>query len=227
MLDERLRSAMALYDPCNLAADIGTDHARLPSALLRSGICKRMILTDISRSALDNARMEIRRHHLDSAADLRLGDGLEPIRERCDMISVLGMGGRTIADILLRGADRLQGASLLLSAHTDLDRVRRAVMNLGYHLESETPCLDAGRFYLLLKARPGAEKLTEQELRMGVCLFESDSPVLLPYLLHRRDILSARLHGLKQASQPDEALMEETRKDLAYLAEKTGTRFIP
>ena len=72
MLDERLRSAMALYDPCNLAADIGTDHARLPSALLRSGICKRMILTDISRSALDNARMEIRRHHLDSAADLRL-----------------------------------------------------------------------------------------------------------------------------------------------------------
>ena len=225
MLDERLQTAMSLYDSCDLAADIGTDHARLPSALLRSGICRKMILTDISKSALENARTEIHRYHLDSVADLRLGDGLEPILESCDMISVLGMGGRTIENILLRGADHLRGAALLLSAHTDLDRVRRTVAELGYHLESETPCLDAGRFYLLLKARPGPEKLTGQELRMGVRLFESNSPVLRPYLLHRYNILSSRLRGLEQANQPNEAFIEETRQDLAYLAEKADIRF--
>ena len=35
MLDERLSLILSLYEPCELAADIGTDHARLPTALLR------------------------------------------------------------------------------------------------------------------------------------------------------------------------------------------------
>ena len=36
-LDARLSLAYDLYDPCTLAADIGTDHAHLPAALLQRG----------------------------------------------------------------------------------------------------------------------------------------------------------------------------------------------
>lgn len=48
MLDERLSLACDLYPVCRLAADIGTDHARLPAALLQRGRCQHMVLTDIS-----------------------------------------------------------------------------------------------------------------------------------------------------------------------------------
>ena len=36
-LDPRLSLAFDLYDSCRLAADIGTDHAHLPAALLQRG----------------------------------------------------------------------------------------------------------------------------------------------------------------------------------------------
>lgn len=214
MLDARLSLAFDLYDECCLAADIGTDHAYLPSGLLLSGRCRKMILTDISPDALKNAQREIVRRRLSDRAELRLGDGLLPLHEKCNMISVLGMGGRTVRHILLSGSDRLQGAKLLLSAHTDLPEVREAVMLCGYHLVSETPCFSNGRFYLLLRADEGAEQLSPQELRLGKKLFSDHSKDLLPYLIRRRDVLSEKLAGLENAADKNISMIRQVREDI-------------
>ena len=194
MLDERLSLVFDLYDPCTLAADIGADHGLLAAALLRAGRCSRMILTDISASALSHAREEMLRCRLMDRVSLRLGDGLAPLNEACSVISVTGMGGRTIRDILLAGRDRLQGASLIISAHTDIPLVRRAVV---------------------LRARPGQETLSEAQLRTGVRLAESASPLLRPWFTRRLEILRAREKGLLSAAVPDAPLLAETREDIA------------
>ena len=215
-LDARLSLAYDLYDPCDLAADIGTDHAHLPAALLQRGRCRRMILTDLSGSALRNARDEMIRFRLLDRVSLRLGDGLGPLAERCGMISVTGMGGRTVRDILLAGQEKLQGASLLLSAHTDLPLIREAVCRIGYHLDREEPCFCAGRFYLVLRARPGARQVSEREIRLGGPLFGSASGQLLPYLSRRRDVLEEKLRGLVSAGEPQEDLIRQVREDIAF-----------
>ncbi len=217
-LDPRLSLAFSQYESCGLAADIGTDHAHLPIALLRGGRCGRMILTDLSPDALENARDNIGRAGLTDRVEFRLGDGLRPLREPCGMISILGMGGRTISRILTRDPALLRGASLLLSAHTDLPLVRRAVMEIGYHLVSETPVKDDGRYYLLMKALPGAEALSPRELRLGRVLFRSESQDLLPYLARQRQVLNARLEGLRKASDPDPGQIAELEEDIALLA---------
>ena len=216
MLDPRLSLAYDLYDPCELAADIGTDHAHLPAALLQRGRCQHMILTDISESALDNARMEMIRLRLTGRVSLRLGDGLAPVTEACGMISVMGMGGRTIRDILLSGRSRLQGASLLLSAHTDWHLIRAAVRDIGYRLDREEPCFAAGRYYLVLRARPGEASLTDREIRLGGPLFSSASPVLVPFLRRRREVLLESIRGLSSASEPDTARLDILRGDLEF-----------
>lgn len=215
-LDPRLSLAFELYDICELAADIGTDHAHLPAALLQRGRCQRMILTDISESALENARMEMARLRLTDRVSLRLGDGLLPLSESCGMISVMGMGGRTIRDILLSGSSRLHGASLLLSAHTDWHLIRAAVHKIGYHLDREEPCFSAGRYYLILKAVPGPESMSEQEIRLGGPLFRSSSPVLIPFLRRRIEVMSERLRGLSAASVPDESEIRLLHEDLDF-----------
>ena len=222
-LDSRLSLAFDMYDPCELAADIGTDHAHLPAALLQRGRCQRMILTDISEGALKNARAEILRCRLSDRAELRLGDGLSPLREECGMISVMGMGGRTIRDILLSGRDRLRGASLILSAHTDWHLIRAAVRDIGYHLDREEPCQAAGRYYLVLRARPGEAPLTEREIRLGGPLFRSRSPMLLPFLRRRRDVLCAQLKGLKSAQTPDTGLIRRVEGDIRFYEEQINT----
>ena len=215
-LDARLSLAFDLYDPCELAADIGTDHAHLPAALLQRGRCQHMILTDLSESALNNARNGIIACRLTDRVTFRCGNGLQPLREQCEMISVTGMGGRTIRDILLSGQDRLKGASLLLSAHTDLPLIREAVCRIGYHLDREEPCYCAGRFYLVLRARPGAADLSPREIRLGGPLFDSASDQLIPYLIHRRDVLDEKLQGLLTAEKQDESLINQVREDIAF-----------
>ena len=215
-LDARLSLAYDLYDSCELAADIGTDHAHLPAALLQRGRCQHMILTDLSESALNNARNGIIACRLTDRVTFRCGNGLQPLREQCEMISVTGMGGRTIRDILLSGQDRLKGASLLLSAHTDLPLIREAVCRIGYHLDREEPCYCAGRFYLVLRARPGAADLSPREIRLGGPLFDSASDQLIPYLIRRRDVLDDKLQGLLTAEKQDESLINQVREDIAF-----------
>ena len=215
-LDARLSLAFDLYDPCMMAADIGTDHAHLPAALLQRGRCQHMILTDVSESALNNARNEMARFHLMDRISLRLGNGLEPLEEKCGVISITGMGGRTVHDILLEGAGKLRGASLVLSAHTDLPLIREAVCRIGYHLDREEPCFCAGRYYLVLRARPGVCSLTPRELRLGGPLFESQSSQLIPYLTRRREVLQDKLRGLVSADKPEESLIAQVREDIAF-----------
>ena len=213
-LDARLSLAYDLYDPCELAADIGTDHAHLPAALLQRGRCRHMILTELSESALRNARDEMIRLRLTDRVSLRLGDGLAPLSEPCGMISVTGMGGRTVRDILLSGREKLQGASLILSAHTDLPLIRGAVRLIGYHTEREEPCFCAGRYYLVLRARPGAKPVSPRELRLGGPLFSSSSNQLIPYLKRRIEVLENCLRGLRSAGKPDETLIAQVRGDI-------------
>ncbi len=215
-LDARLSLAYDLYDPCELAADIGTDHAHLPAALLQRGRCRHMILTDLSESALRNARDEMIRLRLTDRVSLRAGDGLSPLDETCGMISVTGMGGRTIRGILLDGREKLRGASLILSAHTDLPLIRDAVRLIGYHLDREEPCFCAGRYYLVIRARPGARDMTPREIRLGGPLFDSASGQLIPWLTRRRDVLAESLHGLLSAETPDEELIAQVREDIAF-----------
>ena len=218
-LDARLSLAYDLYDPCELAADIGTDHAHLPAALLQRGRCRHMILTDLSESALRNARDEMIRLRLTDRVSLRLGDGLEPLEEPCGVISVTGMGGRTVRDILLSGREKLRGAALILSAHTDLPLIREALNLIGYYPDREEPCFCAGRYYLVLRARPDDKKLSSREIRLGGPLFASASDQLIPYLTRRRDVLSDKLRGLLTAENPDESLIAEVRDDIAFYNE--------
>jgi len=221
-LDQRLALIFDLYDECELAADIGTDHAHLPAALLQRGRCRRMILTDISPDALNNARSEIIRFGLSGKADLRLGDGLSPLTQddRCRVISITGMGGHTIRDILLSGREKLQGASLILSAHTDWQLIRQTLAEIGYRLDREEPCLMNGRYYLVIRSVPGKEQISEREIRLGGPLFHSSSPLLRPFLQRRKEILSVQLSGILSATDPDLQAADRLKSDIRFLEQE-------
>lgn len=216
MLDERLSLAAELYIPCELGADIGTDHGLLPCHLLNTGICQRMILADVSPKALSHAENEVQRQHLQDRAMLVCADGLDAVTQPCGCISAMGMGGETLAGILRRGADRLQGAVLVLSAHTELHLVRQALQDIGYHITQETLCRAAGRFYVFWQAKPGSTAMTQEEIRYGSLMLETMSPMLKEYLLWRIKVLESKLNGLRSAAQPDESAIREVQADIAF-----------
>lgn len=216
MLDERLTLVAAMYEPCKWGADIGTDHAYLPRHLLKAGICQRMIAADISEGALANARATLTRARLLDRAVLTLADGLDAIDLPCGCVSITGMGGDTMAELLARGADKLHGAVLVLSAHTEHHHVRGAIRDIGYHIVREELCRAAGRFYVCWRAEPGAEAMSEEERLYGKLLWQSGSPLLHEYAAWRARVAGKRLEGLRAAAIPDSDTIFAVEREIAF-----------
>ena len=220
MLDERLSLAAALYEPCDWGADIGTDHAFLPCHLLRSGICQHMIAADVSDKALARAKENLTRQKLIHRAEVVLADGLDAVIRPCGCISVMGMGGELMGKILRNGQDKLQGAVLVLGAHTELNLVRQAIQDVGYHIVQERLCRAAGRFYVFWRAEAGAISQSEEDIRYGKLLWQEDIAMLREYATWRRRVHQDRERGLLAAAIPNEEAIREVQADIAWYTTK-------
>ena len=220
MLDERLSLAASLYEPCEWGADIGTDHAYLPCHLLQRNICQHVIAADVSAKALTRARQNLTQRGLIDRADVVCADGLDAITRRCGCISIMGMGGELMGSILRKGQNRLQGAVLVLGAHTELHLVRQAIHDVGYHIVQERLCKAAGRFYVFWRAETGAEDTSDSEIRYGSRLWQENSPLLQAYAAWRLRVLQDKERGLTAASLRDEEAIREVQADIAWYNRK-------
>ena len=72
-LSKRLECILSLVpEDVHTAADIGTDHGLVPLALIRRGLCKRVIATDLREGPLKAARELFAREDLQESVELRL-----------------------------------------------------------------------------------------------------------------------------------------------------------
>lgn len=120
-------------------ADVGTDHARLPVWLLEHQVMQQVIATDLRGSPLNQAKLTAARHRVKDCISFRLGDGLRPISDgECDVISIAGMGGETIAAILAGASWASNGHTrFLLQPMTSVPDLRRWLWRNGFVIERE------------------------------------------------------------------------------------------
>lgn len=211
MLDARLRAAADWVSPCGVCADIGCDHGRLSAALLLENRCHTLLAADVSPKALAKAEKRIAALGLSARTVFAAADGLAALDAlpdgHADTVCILGMGGETLAGILTRGQGRLQGATLVLGAQTELPLLRAAVCGIGYRLGDERVVTVDGRLYILMRAVPApqdAPAYTERELLLGPCLLAALPPEWTGWLNRRQALLqkaTLALHGAQtQAS---------------------------
>ena len=209
-LDDRLARAAALFPACVYGADIGADHGRLSCVLLAKGICQRMCVADISPASLRKAERLLQVHGLSDRADVTSGDGLTVLPKPAQAIAILGMGGRTVSEILQAGREKLQNAALILSAHTDILLVRRTLFQLDYWIETEEIAQVSGRMYVVLRALPGRENYTEKQLLLGPRLMETLQEHYPAYISWR--IETARCKRSPEADEELAWLKEEEER---------------
>jgi tRNA (adenine22-N1)-methyltransferase len=178
-----------------------------------------MVVSDISAPALLKARELITRHHFEQRATFVQADGLNALTEPSQAISMLGMGGDTMCAILTAAPERLLGAALILSPHTELNKVREVLHSIGYRIEKESVAKSGGRFYVILMALPGDAAYTEKELLLGPCLLKERPPLYEDYLRWRQRVADTALKALKVAGDDESRLAELSRLD-AYIREE-------
>lgn len=156
-LTKRLQTALDLLPACHIAADIGCDHGIAAEALLCQHKCQRVLACDISAPSLAKARARLTRAGLAGHADFFCCDGLAKARE-ADGALLLGMGGRTIVEILQK--DRLllpQMRGLVAGPAGHAEALYRALPALGLCAADERIVWENGRFFPLVLLVPGRQ----------------------------------------------------------------------
>ena len=206
-LTPRLQAIAELIPPGSLIADIGTDHAYLPIYLLLEQISQRAIAVDINQAPLEQARQTVAAFNCHQKIALRLGNGLDALREDdgVDTIVIAGLGGRTIAGILKGGQDKLkQFKRIILQPMNESGYLRLFLAQNGLAIVQEELVLEGKRLYEIIMARPGQE--VEQDpfrLALGPRLLEKQPP-LLPLLLKEKIRKLQLVHqSLRRAKKED------------------------
>ena len=135
------------------AADIGTDHGFLAMNLYRSGKCKKLIMTDVKPGPLEKCKGNLLKKGLsDEMTDIRLGDGLTPLKNgEVDSVVIAGMGGETIRDILAFDLDKTKSFKrIILQPRTHDDRLRLWLDSVNIKISEEYKVLEKGRECLVL-----------------------------------------------------------------------------
>ncbi len=188
-LDARLTAAFTLVPRCALAADIGADHGRLSCHLLGQNICQGMIVSDISEKSLNKAIKLLQKHGLRERARFVVADGLLAVQDPVDAVIITGIGGQSIADILTQ-SERLDQASLILSAQTQTELIRTKLMLTGYTIVQELVVSADGRYYTVILAQPGQTDYSARELFIGPTLRGTHSAKVSEYLDWRVKVLA-------------------------------------
>ena len=121
-LSDRLLLVADWVKPKSVVADIGTDHAYLPIYLALQGICTKGIALDIRKKPLERAKENINQFNVWDRVEIRLSDGMDKLLPmEADVVTICGMGGKLMMDILERGRKKVDSTTqLLLSPQSEL-----------------------------------------------------------------------------------------------------------
>lgn len=156
-LTPRLRMAADLVPAGARLADVGTDHAYLPAALILKGKIPWAIAADLRRGPLDRARATVREYGLTGKVAFRLCDGLTGIRpDEVDAAAIAGMGGETIASILSAAPwTREEDVPLILQPMSSMPELRGWLQANGFSIQEERLAKEGDTLYTALLVRAG------------------------------------------------------------------------
>ncbi|MBF0775844.1 tRNA (adenine-N(1))-methyltransferase [Streptococcus azizii] len=177
-ISKRLKQVAQFVPQDARLVDVGSDHAYLPLFLVESGVIRYAIAGEVVSGPYQSARQNIQDSIYRDCIEVRLADGLAAFEEEDQMtvITIAGMGGRLIADILEAGKDKLrQMERLVLQPNNRESDVRAWLERNDFQLVAETILEEHGKFYEILVAEPGRKELTAIERQFGPYLVQEMS----------------------------------------------------
>ena len=207
-LSPRLAALAAQVPQGAKVADVGTDHAYLPTWLLLQGRVRAAIASDVNDGPLDRGRETARTYGVTEGIAFRRCDGLAGLAAgEADTVIIAGMGGDLIARIL-SAAPWTRQTCLLLQPMSAQEELRRWLVDHGYVIQQETLAEEGDKRYTILRATGGASTpYTTAELLAGR---QQPGDVSPHRLAHLEDLLRRRrraLAGMARGKAPDPAAL--------------------
>ena len=150
-ISERLKCVASLLNKGERVADIGTDNAYINIYRVQKGISNKVYACDVRKEPLRRAKLHIDEYGLSDKITTQLCDGLKGINKGdVDTVTICGMGGKLMKNILKAGIDKLgDNTQLVLSAQSELKDFRKYLLETGIDIKSEHMLLEDGKYYFI------------------------------------------------------------------------------
>lgn len=181
-LSKRLENVSYFVPLNSRLADIGSDHAYLPVALMLQKKITFAVAGEVVRGPFELAQKQVRKNGLTEQVVVRLADGLEAITEedKIDVVTICGMGGALICRILTDGwnKQRINGSErLILQPNVGEHLVRRWLAEKKYTIMQECIIEEKNKRYEIIVAEKLGHSVhySEMELLFGPELMKDKS----------------------------------------------------
>lgn len=205
-LTPRLKKISELIPKGSVVADIGTDHAYLPTYCLLSGISPRAFAMDVNQGPLDRARDTVDKYGVADRVELRLSDGIAGLsRGEADVIVIAGMGGLLIQNILSAHPDVLkEGTLLILQPMLAQKELREYLYSSGNAVTDEYLAVEGNKVYNIILARAGLKYTpTPEDITIGRNIRRNSPECFDAYRDKHTGILNKIISGYKKSSNDD------------------------
>lgn len=217
-LSERLERVAAHVPTGARLADIGSDHGYLLVALMNRGVIAAAVAGEVALTPFHSVQRTVRENGLNQRITVRLANGLAAIEpgDGITAISLCGMGGETIRDILDSDKARLSGEERLILQPNGGERpLRQWLMENGYRILCEE-VLRENRFdyEIIVAERIGPVVYTAQELYFGPLQLQERSSAFLAKWQRLLRLKQRTLAHFARARQgvPEEKVQELTQQ---------------
>ncbi|HFI0263749.1 TPA: tRNA (adenine(22)-N(1))-methyltransferase TrmK [Streptococcus suis] len=193
-------------------ADVGSDHAYLPLFLVEQGRIDFAVAGEVVQGPYQSALQNVEQAGLSEKIAVRLANGLAAVElaDQVSTITIAGMGGRLIAEILEAGKDKLVSVErLVLQPNNREDDVRRWLVEHDFQLVAEEILEENDKIYEILVAEKGNVDLTADKLRFGPYLLEEQSATFQKKWLKELDKLTYALEQVPLERQADRSAISQ------------------
>lgn len=210
-LSKRLEMVASFVPEQSRLADIGSDHAYLPIALMQRDKVNFALAGEVAKGPLEHTKEDIEASGYKGRILSRYGDGLEVIQDKDQItaITICGMGGLLISSILERGleADKIkEEMTLILQPNNHVFELRQWLQAHHFMIKTEGIVKDAGKFYEAMVVQKGENQppFTQEEYRFGRFVEDYDPETFnekwMSLLLKAKKILK----GLEKSQNKDQ-----------------------
>lgn len=178
-LKNRLYQVAQLIEGQSLA-DIGSDHAYLPIYAIKNNLINFAIAGEVVDGPYQAACQNVVHYNMTPQIKVKKGNGLSVLENEAavDTVTICGMGGSLIVNILEQGKMFLQHyPQLILQPNLNAKIVRQWLMSNHYQIDNELILEEDGHIYEIIVAKKGTMQLNESELLMGPYLIKQSNNI--------------------------------------------------
>jgi tRNA (adenine22-N1)-methyltransferase len=190
MLSKRLSMILSMVEPCEVLCDVGSDHGYLALAVLKKGLAKDVIATDLRHKPLQHTQKTFAQANVFEHISYFLSDGIHQVNTSPKTVVICGMGADLILKIIKQDIDRFKiMTQIITQANTRLHYLRKEMASLGFEMTEEKIAKD-GFFYIAQSYHyiEKAIELKEEEINFG-CLLSVEDDLVYEYLLSEKSTL--------------------------------------